>query len=51
MHTLRWPARDALVPIAIKVVELERLLLAPRHRATFASAWNWLGLGLGLGLG
>ena len=51
MHTLRWPARDTLVPIAIKVVELERLLLAPRHRATFASAWNWLGLGLGLGLG
>jgi len=41
MHTLRWPARDTLVPIAIKVVELERLLLAPRHRATFASAWNW----------
>ena len=41
MHTLHWPARDALVPIAIKVVDLERLLLAPRHRATFASAWNW----------
>ena len=41
MHTLRWQGSDALVPITIKVVELERLLLAPQHRATFASSWNW----------
>ena len=41
MHTLRWQGSDALVPIAIKVVELERMLLSPQHRATFATSWNW----------
>jgi hypothetical protein len=40
MHTLRWQGGNSLVPLSIKVPELERLLRSPQHRATFASSWT-----------
>lgn len=43
MHTLRHDdAEGALVPILIKVQDLQKRLLASVHRALFQQAWNWI---------
>ena len=40
MHTLEQP--NGLVPILIKVQNLQKRLLSDDSRETFASAWNWV---------
>ena len=33
--------RGTMVPILIRVVDLQKLLLDPEHRNVFSGAWNW----------
>ena len=40
MHTLRSSAD--LVPVLIKIQQLQKLLLNEEHHATFGRAWNWV---------
>ena len=44
MHSLPVGDSDTttLVPILIKVQQLQRRLLSAEHRSTFARAWNWV---------
>jgi hypothetical protein len=40
-HVLADPDRR-LVPVLVRVQQLQRLLLLEEHRDTFATAWNWV---------
>ena len=40
MHTLKTQTKP-LVPLVIKVMDLQRVLLMEEHKTLFASKWNW----------